>query len=289
MKSLLYFVAFTVSLNAQAQIADPDFENWYVDTNGRKHLLSWEHLNSGEGPGGVHGTWQDSATSQSGQRAVIVSRWYNYTWDLLKQRAPVNYKPAVLKGYYKYVDNDLIGGWATKDTALAEVFMTAWNSTLNKRDTVGTGRSDLIATSSYSLFHCPIIYNNTLTNPDTIVIRLQPSKFFAGSMAGSAPNGWGSFLTVDNVSLEQTNAVGKLSEAEPIIYPNPATDELIVDLSGLGKCSIRVMDVTGKGVYRLAEATGQMTVDIRSWTTGAYYLLIDGTRYSNTFKVTVQD
>ena len=289
MKSLLYFIAFTFSISAQGQIADPDFENWYVDTNGKKQLISWEHLTPLEGPGGLQGTWQDSATSQSGQKAVILSRWYNYTWDVLKQRAPISYKPAVLKGYYKYVDNDLIGGWATKDTALAEVFVTAWNSALNKRDTVGTGRRELTVSNSYSLFNCPISYNNGLANPDTIVIRFQPSKFFAGSVAGMAPNGWGSFLTVDNVSLEQTNAVEALSKAEAVVHPNPATDELMVDFSGLGSVSIRVMDVAGKEVFRLTEVCDRVRIDVRSWNPGTYFIHLKGGNYSNTVKVTIQD
>lgn len=289
MKSLFCLFGVVLGLNAHAQIADPDFEQWHIDTIGKKRLSSWEHLIAGGGANlFLHGTWQDSSTSQSGQKAVILSRWYNYTWDVLKQKAPINHKPALLKGYYKYVDNDLTGGWAAKDTALIEVFLTAWNSTLNKRDTVGAGRKELTAANGYLLFSCTLSYS-TLTIPDTIAIRFQPTKFvMAGGMAGSAPNGWGSFLTIDNLSLEQSTAVEHLSKDGPAAFPNPATDVVLVDLSGLRTCSIRVTDVTGREVYRVPAASGHARIDVRPWNAGIYFLRIDRGNSSHTVKIIKQ-
>src|ERR1043165_2869184 len=83
---------------AHAQLLNTDFENWYTDSIGQVRLFDWEHLN---GPDDINpgpqffGTWQES-NSQHGQRALKLSRWYNYTWDAVRQRAPINYKPAAL-------------------------------------------------------------------------------------------------------------------------------------------------------------------------------------------------
>lgn len=84
MKSIFtLFTCLLSTLAVYAQIANSSFENWYTDTTGKKRLNDWEHCVKYDFPGGGFGTWQEN-NAQSGTYALKLSRWYNYTWDVVR-------------------------------------------------------------------------------------------------------------------------------------------------------------------------------------------------------------
>ena len=247
MKTLLCFVTMFACFGAQAQIANSDFENWYVDSNGKSRLTGWDHLVKYDfANSGFFGTYK-AAPGEHGQYALTISRWYSYTWDVVRQFSPVAFKPVSLSGYYKYTDNDLTSGRA-KDTALVEIYLTKWNAASSRRDTVGTGTKELGLCIAFAAFSCPLSYSGS-TNPDSILIRLLPSKF-KNSVGACADSGWCSFLTIDNLSLDQSTGVYAPPLSHIAVFPNPVTNTLFIDLKQSGLCNLNVTDVLGKSIWK---------------------------------------
>lgn len=280
MKQMFLLLLLCISHRVHAQIANADFEDWYTDTSGQVRLQSWEHMDGGDDPipyTPFYGTWQESS-SQHGAKALKMSRWYNYTWDAVRQKAPVNYRPAALTGYYKYTDNNLINGTVrSKDTALLDVYLTSWNAALQRRDTIGRGTEQFTASSQFMPFSCPLVYASAGV-PDSLVLRFMPTKFKAGSGSGiCADSGLCSFLTIDNLSLVQSTAIAGERGKQPRVFPNPATDVLIVDLGGMGTSAITITDAVGKRVSAIpVAASGRVQLNIYALSEGFYFLHIAG-------------
>jgi hypothetical protein len=76
------------------------------------------------------------------------------------------------------------------------------------------------------------------------------------------------------------------------VYPNPATDEVVVDLSSLAKYNptIGIYDAQGKKVMNVVVAANQITVtaNVRKLNSGLYYVKIDSQQGTTTLKFVKQ-
>lgn len=97
-KAFLLSAFLILTLQTSAQIVNADFEDWYTDTIGKERLIGWEHLIKYNGANvSMFGTWKD-IHSEHNTYALQLSRWYNYTWDIVRQKNSYQFFAFVLIG-----------------------------------------------------------------------------------------------------------------------------------------------------------------------------------------------
>jgi Zn-dependent metalloprotease len=122
--------------------------------------------------------------------------------------------------------------------------------------------------------------------------KLVQMKFVASDQAGQ---GQGSIVeaAVDDIFIydKEGSATGvrNLSASKASIYPNPADDQVRIELAGAVSGAITVNDVTGKEIVRIAMNPGSTsyTVDTRGLTAGIYVVMINTGKSIQTHKITV--
>ena len=180
--------------------------------------------------------------------------------------AGLSVKPTKVLGYFKY---EGVNG----DTAMVAGIFTKWNTSTNKRDTLGIGGFMVSTiTSTYTPFQFVV---NLPQSPDSMNIMLISS-------AGYSPQA-GSALYVDNMSMEYTSTAG-IENTQLLscnAFPNPATDEILFSLPEDGFCSVSVYDMTGKKVLNASESQRQFYLDVRSLPSGVYQVIIH--QHENTY------
>ena len=81
-------------------------------------------------------------------------------------------------------------------------------------------------------------------------------------------------------STGPVRAVSFLSTGQPgvVLFPNPGTGEVTLDLSSLptGTYSVQVLDVTGRVLQRLTSPASQPMLDVRSLAAGTYFVQVRG-------------
>jgi hypothetical protein len=282
MKKLLYLIAATIlPLFVSAQLQNMDFENW------ENPIPSSEFGNKPDG-----WIWTNSATSQStgmfyyppvedaqsNNYALKLSVWYTYTKDAAFQTASVNYRPASLKGFYKYEENFILNETdvLVRDTALVSVYLTKFNSDTQSNDTVGIGRLNLgDSVSTYTEFTVDIEYIQP-EMPDSITVFLDPSlcrRYPDQQYVVLDDDGIASFFTVDNLSLvgESTAGIKEIASTNTLnIFPNPAQD--IIHFQTIDG-EVAIFDLTGKQVAKI-ESGSIGSIDVSKLNKGTYLLRI---------------
>lgn len=141
---------------------------------------------------------------------------------------------------------------------------------MQMRDTIGMAMQDLSGmVMSWSNFSIPFTYNSTDV-PDSCIITM--------SASGANPEA-GSYLYVDNlnftgfiVGVENTEITGTFK-----IFPNPANQDIQIDLSGLKATAqqFEITDLTGK-VIATKHTDGSLlqTISIGELSAGNYLLRI---------------
>lgn len=279
-KQLLTLVFGLSALAGNAQLQNLDFEYWdspvtssynsnsptgWTWTNGASILSPWLFYSP------------PSTVSQSGQYALTLNVWYNYTKDAALQTAAINSRPTALNGYYKYTDNLVLGNnnQMVNDTAEVSVYLTKWNTAFSRNDTVGAGKISLNAIQSFTPFRVNINYSSNVT-PDSITVFLDPSLVRRGVASGAyivIGTGVGSYFTVDNLTLESGNlSVPTLSPNDRIkIFPNPSTDIIhFSDFTGI--VTIAAMNGT---IIRSQTVTQQQSLSIQDLPAGIYMLTLN--------------
>jgi hypothetical protein len=268
----LLLILIVPALVAQSQIVNSGFENWYVDSTGKNRLAGWQHSVKYNYPNStMFGTWRD-ANAEEGSYALKLSRWYNYTWDEVTQRSAIGAMPLGLSGFYRYTDNHL-GGGQTNDTALIEMYLTAWNNTSGHRDTVAHGVRELSLSASYTSFYCPAS-SVSASLPDSMFIRIAPSKFL-NSPGACIDSGYCSFLTVDNLSLVYNTGVAGSGAIICALSPNPSSGRMsvTVDMQHV-PYQLSMVNMMGQTVYSAIISEPKQSIDISSLSAGVYSVIL---------------
>lgn len=148
--------------------------------------------------------------------------------------------------------------------------LTRWDTGLGQRVTVATANQTLSGMAmSWAAFSINFTYMDS-NNPDTCIIVLMAS--------GMTPTN-NDYLWVDNLAFSGFTGIQEIGLNTPIsIYPNPATDNLILDLSSIkGKnVSIEIFDIDGKMIrsFLQIEATAKTTLKIEDISKGNYLLKV---------------
>ena len=120
--------------------------------------------------------------------------------------------------------------------------------------------------------------------------------YYTQNTQGSTPNKYG-YMTIDTLVLgEYTFAYGDraflgnneitLSENDILIYPNPASSNVAIQFKNpYGKnYDIKVIDITGKEIYRTFITSNNTIIDTGKWNNGFYLLNISENLGSEVFK-----
>lgn len=274
--SALYLFLTCVSCYAQ-QLPNSGFENWslrgdYIEPDG------WISTNAFAANGTVEtcypfedaksGKWAmklesriDPLTKDTLQAILVLGEDYNFPG------IPYNQRPTSLKFNYKH---------NLKDTALAAIFLTKWNTQTYKRDTIGLAAHFFTDNASnYKALNIPINYNSN-SRPDTCIV-----VFLSSLKSKPNPN---NFLLIDDLELTGNVNVGanELPSTPAIkVYPNPATNTLYIDTKEQIK-SVSVFDIRGKEILKVK---GKL-VDVSNLLIGYYYVFVEfenGSGYTTRF------
>jgi len=262
----LFILVSTVSISAQYQLFNKDFEEWVEmpTSAGNVTYLTpygdiWATSNEAamvfvanpsvnrttDKYNGTYaakietiqlGTSKGSGTLFTGKFKLDIINPLNSTIFGI----PFTDKPVYLKGFYKYSPVD-------GDSCRIASYLTKWNTVNKRRDTIALAtinRSESItAVTSFKEFD--IFYNYYISDkaPDSLTI------VFASSADGANFNAAvGSTLIIDAISLEyHPLAVDKIEKQNEIIsYPNPVGDVLtIMSKTNLLGLNIKIYNTLG--------------------------------------------
>lgn len=282
-KSLYLFVAILITTSALAQLQNLDFDNWDYPVTFADPAMNlptgWKCTNRWYGFEDVQ--YSDrmirpvDSIAQNNQYALSLSTFYNYMKDAAVQTAAINTRPTALKGFYKYEENFII--WGTNnyvDNAEVSVWLTKWNVTTSKNDTIGFGKfSSNDSVDVFTPFQVDITYYSNV-QPDSITIYLDPS------LIGRHPDidlqneahGGRSIFTVDNLSLVNgTMSVNDMDIEQTLtVHPNPTSDKINFEsISGIAL----IFNSSGKKVMTL-ELNNEQSINTQNLKQGTYLLQI---------------
>lgn len=284
-------VAFCSALSINAQIPNAGFEDW-TNTDGYNMPTGWGNLNPATTmmsvytctmgtPGSPGNSYlklvSKTVTGMGVMPGIAVSGTINMNTMQPSGGFACTSRPTALKGKWQYMASG-------NDQGFIAVYLTKWNTNTNMRDTIGSAMNMLVDMAmSWANFNIPITYNSANT-PDSAMIIL--------SASGLTPIN-GSYLYVDNLSFAvPTTGINTLEETGSIkLYPNPATEQFQLDISGLKSPakSIYITDLSGKVITYLTNASAKVnTVDISNLPIGQYLLTIQTEKGAVTQKISKQ-
>jgi hypothetical protein len=279
MKNLFYLIAVSaLPIVASAQLQNLDFENWEkpIPSESQNKPVGWTWTNIAVTSEDFMFYYPPVEEAQSNQYALKLSVWYNYTKDAAIQTAPIDYRPASLKGFYKYEENFIYGETdeRLRDTAMVSVYLTKFNAATNSNDTIGMGIwSTGDSLSAYTEFTVNITYLQPGV-PDNITVVLDPSlcRRYANRLYSILDNGVTSYFTVDNLSLvgESTAGIQEVQSKNNLdIFPNPAQDFISFEpVNG----EVQVFDLAGKVIQ--SDYGSISSMDVSHLNKGIYFLRI---------------
>lgn len=286
-KRSIFAILVLLASTATAQIPNAGFETW-SNTGGFNTPTGWDNMNGMttsastytcmKGTPGSPGTSYLKLISKSVTgMGVVPGIAVSGTID------PITHQP--VSGFaYDARPTALAGKWQYMATGADQGFMsiclTKWNSTLNKRDTVGKGKKLLPGmVMSWGSFTMPVVYSSP-EFPDSCIITF--------SASGATPVST-SYLYIDGLAF--TGVVTGNAELEKkgqiSISPNPVTNLLTIDLSGLTSpaTEIFVQDAFGKRIQTIANTGGKTLVfDSSKLTTGIYFIQVKSAEKANAYR-----
>ncbi len=273
--AVLFFLGGAICIGQQ--LPNSSFENWslrgeYIEPDG------WISTNALASFGAVEtcypfedartGKWAmkietriDPLSKDTLQAILAIGINYNSAGISFNQR------PTALKLFYKH---------NLKDTALAAIFLTKWNTQTNGRDTIANAVHFFTdSTSTYKALTMPLTYTQTI-EPDTCIV------IFLASLKPK-PNPL-NFLLIDDLELTGLVSVnvGELPNTTQVkVYPNPVSNVLTIEAKQPIQ-AVTIFDTQGKQIFK----TKYDEIDVSSFKTDTYYLFVEfvnGENYTTRF------
>lgn len=267
---------FVATISKAQSIPNGSFENW-SNPNGYNVPDGWETLNDMTSSAGVYtatrgGTASNyylklntqNVTGMGVVPAIATSGVLDVATSLPLSGFAYNMRPAAFTGRWQFM------GSSSDDVGYIHIYLTKWNSSMNMRDTVALILLDLSGMQmTWDIFSLPFTYLLP-DNPDSCTIFLNAS--------GPNPED-GGYLYLDDLDfvgitagIENIEITGTFS-----VYPNPSSDVLNFDLSGL-KSPIQkfeIVDLQGKVIWSKQSGNNVLTnILISQLSTGTYVLKI---------------
>lgn len=189
-------------------------------------------------------------------------------------------KPSKFYGWYKF---DQVNG----DSCAAILLASKWNTTLNKKDTIGYCRTDFYTPqSTWTYFEMPVTYSGSPDVPDSLLILLVSSGGFNAINFQGAVGQVGNTMYVDDISIDYPLGVTQVLMPEIGVktFPNPAKDRMTVELTKeVPGGMLDIYNMEGKMVSSQKVDRMVCTIDVSGLAAGQYhYKLIDGKTIQNT-------
>ncbi|MBK8448588.1 MAG: T9SS type A sorting domain-containing protein [Saprospiraceae bacterium] len=278
MEKLIILLFLIVCNQSFSQILNNSFEDWiydpkaFIDTQ-KWALKHWIHCDKRGNPDSLkYGTYRNP-NAQSGKYALSLSRWYNYSFDVVKYKNSIKSKPTFLQGFYKFSENRL--GSGILDTAEISIYLTKFNTVSKLIDTIALAICDLPPTPYFTIFNCKINYKRLALIPDSIIVYIKPSKF-ENTGGGCANEPWCSYLNIDNLMLEYGNLnQDSIEQKYYKISPNPSSGQFTI----IGKTSnkrISIYTLLGNLVYDQFIDEDHIKITMKDLKHGLYFLRING-------------
>ena len=188
-------------------------------------------------------------------------------------------KPIKFYGWYKF---EQVNG----DSCAAVLVATKWNTTLNKKDTIGYCRTDFkVPQSAWTYFEMPVNYSGTDT-PDSLLILLVSSGGFSAINLQAGIGQVGNTMYVDDISIDYPLGVSQVLMPEIGVktYPNPAKESMTVELTQrIPGGMIDLFDMEGRLVSSQTLEGTVNTVNVNGLVQGQYhYKVMSGKTIQNT-------
>jgi len=286
---LSIMVVSCAATTALAQIPNNGFENW-TSMGSYSNPDSWDQLNAMTSSMSVYTCTKGTPGSVGASYLKLVSKNVSGMGVMpgIATTGMINMGNLSVTGGFAFTQRpqSLTGAWqymaSGSDAGFIAVYLTKWNTSLSKRDTVAMAMQNLSGmVMSWANFTINLMYMGGGT-PDTAQIIL--------SASGMAPVA-NSYLYVDNLAFTGTVAGIKENKlnAEVKFFPNPSSDKLVVSFTNATKGQLEIFDAQGKMVKSLSnlDFTRSTTIDISDLAIGEYvikFITADGTLFRKFLK-----
>jgi hypothetical protein len=266
-KTILSIAAGTIlSVSAFAQIPNGGFENW-TSMGAYSNPDSWDQLNAMTSTMSVYTCTKGTPGSPGTSYIKLVSK--NVTgmgvMPGIATTGMINMSTMNVTGGFASTQRpqSLTGSWqhmaSGNDAGMVAIYLTKWDNAMMMRDTVAMAMQSLTSMQmSWANFTIPLMYMSG-GMPDTAQIIL--------SSSGMTPVA-NSYLYVDNLAF--TGSVAGIKEnkfiADVKLFPNPAIDKLVINLSNT--------KIVGGKVKSVGETdfSSNYTLDIADLAKGQYII-----------------
>ena len=284
---------FTVQLYSQSPEWNLDFEVWdlndttpdlWFDTTiieNRTGLFppNWhyrpDHIPEGTGLG-------RTTDATHGDYAVTLSGFYSYeVMRIISGNSaerpgwPIDIRPTTLSGDYKAI---LLGTGCDSLKAYVDVFLTKYNTSEVRRDTIGVGSIILNETAnSYAQFHVNLQYIDSITSPDTVTVVLAKQRFGFDTPPECLEC---SHVFFDNLQFTtSTSSTEQISANHSIqVLPNPSSQYFTI-MSSCPDCrfNITLVSLNGVPIWKYDGIRNEETIDVSKLGNGMYLVKIEDT------------
>lgn len=182
---------------------------------------------------------------------------------VVKGGVPISNKPTIFSGYYKYSAKGI-------DKCIMSVFITKYNTKINKRDTLGVGYFSSSSNENWRLFEAPIDYllNEDPDSMNIVILSSDTSIFETGST-----------LYIDDLFIDATVSSNSNINNYPSIkiFPNPVSSYLtiqsdaIINLVNIGKPN-------GVIVYKDPKQDNLKRINVSNFKPGLYFVSVKTNR-----------
>ena len=279
MKKIFLLIAIACTNATFAQIPNAGFENW-TSMGSYNNPNNWDQLNAMTASMSVYtctkGTPGDPGTAYLKLTSQTVSGMG--VMPGIATTGTINMSTMNVGGGFAYSQRpqDISGVWQYmaygSDAGFVAVYLTKWDAAMGMRDTVAMALQSLSGmVMTWTSFSVSLMYMTGET-PDTAQIIL--------SSSGSKPVA-NSYLYIDNLAFAGSVAGIKnnFAHAEIKLFPNPASDRLVLNLSNssVTKGQIEIFDILGKKVSSLnnVDFMTSTTIDISNLTKGEYLIKVN--------------
>ncbi len=276
--TILSFIV-SLTLYCQTQIPNSNFEDWSIAENGSDSLIGWSSSNTvtiypvkslykeTDSYEGKYAANLDTApfgfvgyTTQG----ILVNGQAIFSYGggggganveyVSGGGTPISFKPTSLKGHYKYSTLN------PPDRGLGYVYLTKFNSVLNKRDTVSYGHYTFNEVGEYTDFTIDLPDLKPGIIPDTITVL-----FYSSDLSIVPPTDVFSNLFLDAISLfPEIVSTEEPKENDFSIFPNPCTDHFKVKIKNEKTDRIDIYNSIGQKVKSITFSSEVKEVDVNS-------------------------
>jgi len=181
---------------------------------------------------------------------------------------PFTGRPTAMKGMYRY---ESVNG----DSAAFYCSFSKYDA-LNQTSSV-IGEGNLVVSTAvpeWTPFQVPITFTSTDSPDSTNIIIASSAGYDLVNLQGSVGQ-VNSALYLDDISFEFPASLDTYSEGNALVYPNPSSDEVRVQLENVQeKLRLRLYNASGQQVLETRGAGNEISASVVNLPAGTYVLMV---------------